>query len=126
MIAEVSIVGLMLASTHLGPMNVGAERTLLTPGAYVVMRNGITVGAYRNTLKRTSILAGYTHQLDGRVSLSAGVITGYPQTKTGYAHEPSRIGPYIAISYAFGQDSGARAMFMPQRTMPVAIAYELR
>lgn len=125
---EIAIIGIMIAATHLGPMNDGAHRTIATPGAYVVADNGLTAGAYRNTLGRTSLQLGYTSQVSGRWAWSAGVVTGYPGTKTGYASEPSSKYPlpYIAISYRFGEGAGARAIFMPQRTMPVAGAFELR
>lgn len=126
MIPDLAAVGLMLASTHLGPMNDGAQRSLMTPGLYVVHRSGLTVGAYRNTMRRTSALFGYTHQLDGGWSISGGLVTGYPQTASGTASEPSRIGPYVALSYAFGAHSGARVLWSPQKTQPIAIAAEWR
>ena len=61
--------------------------------------------------------------------VSAGVVTGYPGTKTGYASEPSSRYPlpFLAVSYRFGGGLvGARVMWMPQRTQPVGLAGELR
>lgn len=124
----IELIGIMVAATHFGNMNDGSERSLLTPGVYVVAKNGITAGVYRNTLKRTSWQLGYTHELSGRWAVSGGLVTGYPGTSTGYAYEPSSKypTPYLAVSYRFGERSGARAIMAPQKTMPVAFAWELR
>lgn len=120
------IIGLHLISTHLGDMNPGAERTLATPGVYVVAPNGITAGAYRNTLRRTSVHLGYTHALGGGWALSAGAVTGYPNTRTGYASEPTSKWPtpYLAASYTFGGGTGGRLTWMPVRTQPLSLAIE--
>lgn len=125
----IAVVGVHLFATHLGDMNPGARRTLETPGAYVVLENGATIGVYRNTLRRVSWQAGYTMDLGRGLSASAGLVTGYPGTRTGYAHEPSsnRPLPYLAISYRFGaSDTGARALWSPQRTQPLAFSLEHR
>jgi len=121
--------GVQVAATHLGPMNYGATRHVFTPGAYVVLDNGLTLGAYRNTLGRLSAQAGYTYDWADRWSISGGLVTGYPGTKTGYASEPSSRypQPFLAVSYRFGGGSlGARVMWMPQRTQPVGLAGEWR
>lgn len=119
--------GAQLGATHLGPMNYGAHRTLATPGAYVVLDNGLTFGAYRNTFKRTSVQVGYTYDWTDRWSVSGGLVTGYPGTRTGYANEPSSRYPlpFLAVSYRFGGGPvGARVMWAPQRTQPVGVAVE--
>lgn len=121
--------GVQVAATHLGPMNYGAARHVFTPGAYVVLDNGLTLGAYRNTLERTSAQVGYTYDWADRWSVSAGLVTGYPGTRTGYATEPSSRYPlpFVAVSYRFGGGPlGARVMWMPQRTQPIGLAGDWR
>lgn len=51
-------------------------------GAYVQhLRTGITAGIVRNSYGRTSAYLGHTwHTADGRFALTAGVITGYPDS----------------------------------------------
>lgn len=66
---------------HLVSHHVGADGfNNANVGAYVVV-DGWTVGAYRNSLYRTSIYAGY--QFDwGPFSLTAGVVSGYKREVT--------------------------------------------
>lgn len=125
--AHALTLGLHVAATHLGELNHGAKRTMATPGAYAVLDNGVTLGAYRNSLGRTSVQAGYTWAASSHWALSAGLVTGYPGTSTGYAHERSSRYPlpYLAVSYRFGgSDLGARALWSPQKTHPVALSVE--
>ena len=123
------IIGVMLLSTHLGDMNVGAERTLTTPGVYVVAPSGLTAGAYRNTLRRTSLQLGYTYELSGGWALSGGLVSGYPSTKRGWASDPTSKFPtvYAAVSYRFGCSGvGGRVLWVPlQRTQPVTLSVEV-
>jgi hypothetical protein len=49
-------------------------------GVYAI-DDGWTIGAYRNTLRRTSVYGGYIFGADGPVSLAVGISTGY-QRKT--------------------------------------------
>ncbi|MCE2658321.1 MAG: hypothetical protein LW854_08735 [Rubrivivax sp.] len=51
-------------------------------GAYVQhLRTGITAGIVRNSYGRTSAYLGHTwHTADGRFALTAGAITGYPDS----------------------------------------------
>lgn len=122
------LLGVMLLSTHLGDMNYGAERTLATPGVYVVAPSGLTAGVYRNTLRRTSVQLGYTHDLGAGWALSGGLVSGYPSTKRGYAEDPTSKWPtvYAAVSYRFGGSGvGGRVLWVPlQRTQPVTLAVE--
>lgn len=122
------IIGVMLLSTHLGDMNYGAERTLATPGVYLVAPSGLTAGMYRNTLRRTSVQLGYTYELSNRWAISGGLVSGYPATKRGYASDPTSRLPtvYAAVSYRFGGERlGARVLWVPlQRTQPVTLAVE--
>lgn len=65
-------VGLHLVSHHASsdPM-----QNNVNPGAYLI-RDGWTVGAYRNTLKRDSVYAGHTWDR-GPFSITAGFVSGY-------------------------------------------------
>lgn len=50
----------------------------INPGAYALLDNGATLGAYRNSIRRTSVYAGYTLQTPARhFALTVGAITGY-------------------------------------------------
>jgi hypothetical protein len=122
----IAIIGVHLFATHLGDMNPGARRTLETPGAYLVLENGLTAGVYKNTLRRTSWIGGYTREVGGGWALSAGLVTGYPSTREGYSTDPSSKTPrvFLAASYRFGGDVGVRALWAPQRTQPISLSLE--
>lgn len=118
-LSEITVAGLLLASTHLGPqMYDGVSRTSWTPGAYVVHKSGLTVGAYRNSMRLMSYQLGYTHDF-GRWSLSGGLVNYEKNYR-------NRVMPYVAVSYAFGAKSGARIIAMPEKTLPLAGAWEFR
>ena len=121
----IETLGIMLVATHLGAMNPGAERTLPTPGLYVITACGATLGAYRNTLRRTSWQVGYT-QADGGWAVSAGLVSGYPDTSEWYRTDPpGRPKPFVALSYRWGASHGARLITAPQKTIPLALALEV-
>jgi len=48
----------------------------VNPGIYYRLAEGPTAGIYRNSLRRTSVYAGYTLEW-GRFGLTAGAVTGY-------------------------------------------------
>lgn len=55
----------------------------ITPGAYVVLANGATVGAYRNSYGRPSVYAGWTFRTqDDRFAVTVGAVTGYGRFAT--------------------------------------------
>ncbi len=121
MLSDITVVGLMVAATHFGAeIPEGKPRNAFTPGVYVVHKSGATFGAYHNSFKRNSIQAGYTHDLGQGWAISGGIVNGYP--KNGQ----DRILPYVAVSYAFGAKSGARLITMPEKTIPLAGAWEFR
>jgi hypothetical protein len=74
-LASAQTVGIHLVSAHQhGGLN------NINPGVYARLDNGVTVGAYRNSYKRTSAYLGYTAEtFADRVSLglTVGAITGY-------------------------------------------------
>lgn len=79
-------IGLHLASVHL-PHD--AALSGVNPGIYVRAANGVTVGAYRNSLGRPSAYAAWTLEDIGDTpfSLTAGAITGYVK-KTKHFETP--------------------------------------
>ena len=62
---------------HLGSLHIPAKDYNNTnPGAYVRLDNGWTGGLYRNSLRETSVYAGYTWTR-GAFSVTAGGVSGY-------------------------------------------------
>ena len=66
-------IGLHLVSAHLPAQSWEND---FNPGVYVKTADGWTAGAYYNTLRRSSVDAGYTIQ-HGIFGLTAGAISGY-------------------------------------------------
>ena len=93
MIAAPLIVGLHLATAHFGGPAADQMHNA-NPGAYLQMANGATAGAYLNSYGRPSVYAGWTWTTaNGRWSLTAGGVTGYPATTVAPMLVPSmRIG----------------------------------
>lgn len=64
--------GIHLFSQHLPAANYNN----VNPGLYYRLAEGPVMGAYRNSVRRTSVYAGYTWQW-GRFDLTTGAVTGY-------------------------------------------------
>ncbi len=85
------IIGAHIATAHFG----AAPDTRLqdrNPGAYARLAGGATFGAYRNSIGRSSVYAGWTWT-HGAFSVTAGGVTGY---------EGRRIQPLLVPSVAAG------------------------
>lgn len=67
------VIGLNVASVHVPAID---GQNNVNPGIYVRHESGWGGGAFRNTLKRTSVWAGYTFTHEP-FSLTVGGITGY-------------------------------------------------
>jgi hypothetical protein len=95
-----------LLSGHVAAATLGAhiatahiprgEFNNINPGVYARFDGGLTVGAYRNSFRRTSIYAGKTWEsgalmAGARVALTAGVISGY--------EHPLLLVPSLAIGH---------------------------
>lgn len=78
MIAELAVtIGLHLHSTHFGSEGVNNNNL----GVYVVADQWV-VGAYRNSLHRNSVYAGYVFETKSKLfALTVAGITGYSHTK---------------------------------------------
>lgn len=83
--AEPVVVGLHLGSVHV-PHRI--DQRNVNPGAYVRFGNGLTLGAYRNTLGRESVYAGYTFNVIGRIDLTLGAVTGYERKVVARYYKP--------------------------------------
>jgi hypothetical protein len=81
--AEGLVVGLHLASHHF-PDDEGYNN--VNVGAYARFDNGLTIGGYRNSIRRNSFYAGYTQALPGPFSVTVGAISGY-KLKQGKGHK---------------------------------------
>lgn len=72
------VLGVHLVSAHF-PAGDGLNN--VNPGVYVRAESGLTVGVYRNTLRRTSAYAGWTFTTDvipeAPISLTVGAVSGY-------------------------------------------------
>jgi hypothetical protein len=64
--------GFHLFSQHLP----AADYNNINPGIYYRLAEGPVAGLYRNSVRRTSVYAGYTWQW-GRFDLTTGAVTGY-------------------------------------------------
>ena len=87
------IIGLHLATAHVGAP-AGTDLNSATPGVYLRTAAGLTLGAFRNSHERGSAYAAWTWTTaDGRWSITAGGVTGYPSAKLSPLLAPSlRIG----------------------------------
>ena len=118
------ILGLHLFSAHVGHVDPGMELRWVTPGLYVVAPNGATVGAYRNSIDRDTVYAGWTWhtgwntRLFNDITLTAGAATGYTE---------ARVVPLVAVSGTVGGGPYApRVLWVPHRTQPISLAIERR
>lgn len=66
------VIGFHLFSQHIPAANYNN----LNPGIYYRLAEGPVAGIYRNSVRRTSVYAGYTWQYN-RFDLTAGFATGY-------------------------------------------------
>lgn len=64
--------GIHLFSQHIPK----ADYNNINPGLYYRLKEGPVAGIYRNSVRRTSVYAGYTWQY-GRFDLTTGAVTGY-------------------------------------------------
>lgn len=65
-------------------------------GLYVRFDNGVTLGGYRNTIRRNSVYLGYSIDA-GAFGVTVGGITGYQQ-KDGKGHSRGAVSPLLALS----------------------------
>jgi hypothetical protein len=118
------ILGLHLLSTHLGDLDPGAHPRHVTPGLYMVTPDGLTVGAYRNSVNRDTVYGGWTWRTGQSlgvltdITLTAAAATGYPEAK---------VVPLLAAAATIGSgDYAPRILWVPHRTQPVSLAIERR
>lgn len=71
--AEGLTFGVHLASTHIPAR---PEYNNVNPGLYLRTAEGLTLGAYRNSYRRTSVYAGWTFER-GPFAFTVGATTGY-------------------------------------------------
>jgi hypothetical protein len=118
------IIGLHLLSAHFGDLDPGAHPRRVTPGIYAVAPSGATAGAYRNSIDRDTVYAGWTW----RTGWNAGPLTDITLTAaaaTGYSE--AKIVPLVAVAATIGNGNYApRILWVPHRTQPVSLAIERR
>lgn len=81
--AHAQTFGLHLASVHLPAR---PDQNNVNPGFYLKTEDGLTVGIYRNTLRRTSVYAGLTAEA-GPFALTLGVTSGYQKKRRAVSCE---------------------------------------
>lgn len=95
---------------HLGSKHSAAGYNNVNPGLYLRSADGWTAGAYRNSVRRTSVYAGWTGGIDitsgVRAEVTAGFITGYPVA----AVLPMAV-PSLRVSLT--DEVAARVIFIP-------------
>ena len=83
------VLGLHLATAHFGAP-AGSDLQSTTPGVYLRSAAGLTVGAYVNSHGKGSAYAAWTWSTaDGRWSITAGGVTGYPRARVSPLLAPS-------------------------------------
>jgi hypothetical protein len=83
------IIGLHLATAHFGAP-ASAELNSVTPGVYMRTADGLTLGAFRNSHGAGSAYVAWTWSTaDGRWSITAGGVTGYPRASVSPLLAPS-------------------------------------
>lgn len=70
----------------------------VTPGVYVVLESGLTVGVLRNSYRRTSVYAGWTWRSEP-FALTAGAITGYGSFRVSGPHAADDGSPYSTVHH---------------------------
>jgi hypothetical protein len=118
------IIGLHLFTAHVGDVDAWAHPRWLTPGVYAVSPSGPTLGAYRNSVDRGTVYAGWTW----RSGMSLGVLTDITFTVAGATGYPeARVVPLLAAAATIGRgDYAPRLVWVPHKTQPISIAIERR
>lgn len=127
--AQAATFGVHLGSAHYPK---GSYQNNFNPGMYVRTDDGITVGAYYNTLRRTSVYAGYTFEY-GPVGLLGGLVTGYQPKLIDSVNygQGKTLTPMLAMSLRLPPLGGFKPMVMlvpPFRSSPAVfhLAFEHR
>lgn len=95
------ILGLHLATAH-----VRTDLENVNPGAYVQCDN-VQAGAYRNSIGRTTVYAGYVVQA-GPVDVLIGAATGYRQTLRPVFVPSVALPAGFRLSFLFPSGGGSR------------------
>ena len=118
------ILGLHLFTVHVGQLDPGAHPRWFTPGFYAVAPDGPTIGAYRNSVDRNTVYAGWTWRTGSSfavfndVTVTLAGATGYPE---------GRLVPLLAAAATIGDgDYAPRLLWVPHRTQPISLAIERR
>lgn len=108
------VIGLHLATAHFGqPADLQLQAA--TPGIYLRSAAGLTVGAYHNSQGAASAYAGWTWSTaDGRWSITAGAVTGYPRAKVSALLAPSVRLPLAGVLGDAATGWAARLAYLPK------------
>lgn len=94
------------------------------PGLYYKADNGVTVGAFRNSLSRSSVYLAYTANVWGPLDLTVGAISGY-RLRNGYGFNNAHLAPLIAPSVRLPRLGGVtpRLTFIPPMKNVTAVVH---
>ncbi len=125
-----AVLGVHLFSAHV-PAQDGQNND--NWGAYVSLADGVTLGAYRNTINRQSVHLGYAWK-SGPFAVELGVVSGYQRKMYGgywriggAQRAPAGHSDYYEPSYQWGYSAGAIVpMISPSILLPVEIVPNVR
>lgn len=114
--AKAQTIGLHVASVHVPAHDYQKN---FNPGIYARLDNGVTLGAYSNTLGRASFYGAWTTPEFYRLSLTIGAVSGYQKklvkTETVQCVAPEGsmcINPTYQVGYYEGSSSGAVTLML--------------
>lgn len=111
--AQAQTIGLHMASLHIP--NSGLQS--FNPGLYYKSQDGITVGAYRNSLNRLSVYAGLTIE-NGPFALTGGILYGYQRRSVCTTRPAWYGGTTTACEWSDGSPGAFLPLFAPSVRLP--------
>lgn len=120
-------IGMHMFSVHTHKVDVIAQKDWnnLNPGMYAKWDNGLVIGGYYNSIRRTSFYVGYAYPLTDNFDVVVGAITGYYGDVPTGTYGTRKVLPLIVPSYHFRltDDVVGRVHFIPKTGKYAAAAF---